>query len=222
MPGIWTDEKFRFQLLSRASSGLAVLGVMLAGDPKRRNGNSAQIQMQNGRPPIPQRSSEFFSIVIRFVSRQRILPAAEHRLRVPCFDDGIPLLRFESLGPRFIELLPSRLRRRDTSRHEYCLRNRMCLHQVQRQPRSHRVAEEDVLLTWPNRVERIAGKQARRANVESGIAQKIPIGTATQESMEAPDHAHSSSYLCQTRRVASGSGISSVTSMLHIFAHESK
>ena len=52
----------------------------------------------------------------------------------------------------------------------------MCLHHLKRETGAHRVAQQDIVRRRPDRIERISGEEARRANVESGIAQKIPIG----------------------------------------------
>ena len=56
-------------------------------------------------------------------------------------------------------------------------------HEMQREPRAHRVAEEDVVGRGTNAIERIAAEETRRANVEPRVAQKVPIRAAPQKTM---------------------------------------
>src|SRR5438552_7767285 len=72
-------------------------------------------------------------------------------------------------------------------------RDAMRLHPLQREPRAHRVADENVVGRRLDITHRIAAEQARRADVESGIAQKIPIGAAARSEehtseLQSPDH----------------------------------
>ena len=206
MSGIRTDPQLRVrQTRDRALRDLHILRVALAGDPENRRLDLLQPRRrQHRRRPSRSCRASSRAVVVVLVPLQRV--AAEHRLRVPGAHQRRPLLRFEAPRPLLVARAAFLIRRVQSGGHDDRAREALPLQQAAARAGRPSNSREGHRLR--------AGCAATGENPNRD-------GSPRKPEMRA-DQAHSSSYLCQTRRDASASGRSSVTSMFHIAAQCSK